>query len=95
MATNAVVRARIDEHIKEEAAAVLEAMGLTISDAFRILLIRIAREKALPFDPLIPNKTTIAAIIEARRGNLETVTLDQLRASLRDDNDQTESYANA
>jgi len=85
MATNAVVRARIDEHIKEEAAAVLEAMGLTISDAFRILLTRVAREKALPFDPLIPNDTTIAAIREARRGNLETVTLDQLRNTLNAD----------
>jgi DNA-damage-inducible protein J len=85
MATNAVVRARIDEHIKEEAAAVLEAMGLTISDAFRILLTRVAREKALPFDPLIPNETTIAAIMEARRGNLETTTLDQLKNALNAD----------
>lgn len=85
MATNAVVRARIDEHIKEEAAAVLEAMGLTISDAFRILLTRVAREKALPFDPLIPNETTIAAIMEARRGHLETTTLDQLKNALNAD----------
>ena len=43
MATNTVVRARIDGHIKEEAAAVLAAMGLTVSDAFRIMLIRIAQ----------------------------------------------------
>ena len=40
MTTNAVVRARIDEHIKEEASAVLAAMGLTVSDAFRIMLTR-------------------------------------------------------
>ncbi|NCV33127.1 MAG: type II toxin-antitoxin system RelB/DinJ family antitoxin [Betaproteobacteria bacterium] len=46
MPTNAVVRARIDEHTKEEASAVLAAMGLTVSDAFRIMLTRIAREKA-------------------------------------------------
>ena len=63
MTTNAVVRARIDEHIKEEASAVLAAMGLTVSDAFRIMLTRVAREKALPFEPLIPNETTIAAMI--------------------------------
>jgi DNA-damage-inducible protein J len=69
MATNAVVRARIDEHIKEEASAVLAAMGLTVSDAFRIMLTRVAREKALPFEPLIPNETTIAAMREARTGN--------------------------
>ena len=42
MTTNAVVRARIDEHIKEEASIVLASMGLTVSDAFRIMLTRIA-----------------------------------------------------
>jgi len=72
MTTNAVVRARIDEHIKDEAAAVLDAMGLTVSDAFRLLLVRIAREKALPFEPLTPNKETIYAMKEARRGRLKT-----------------------
>jgi DNA-damage-inducible protein J len=82
MSANAVVRARIDEHVKEEASAVLAAMGLTVSDAFRILLTRIAREKALPFEPLVPNATTIEAMKEARRGNLETVTLDELQAVL-------------
>ncbi|MFZ5533415.1 MAG: type II toxin-antitoxin system RelB/DinJ family antitoxin [Pseudomonadota bacterium] len=82
MAANAVVRARIDEHIKEEASAVLAAMGLTASDAFRIMMTRIAREKALPFDPLIPNAETIEAMREARRGNTETVTLDELQSVL-------------
>ena len=73
MTANAVVRARIDETVKEEAAAVLEAMGLTVSDAFRLLLTRIAREKALPFEPLIPNQETIEAMKAARRGELVTV----------------------
>ena len=80
MSANAVVRARIDEHIKEEATVVLAAMGLTISDAFRIMLTRVAREGALPFEPLVPNAVTIEAIKESRRGNLETVTLDDLQA---------------
>ncbi|MGD9640264.1 MAG: type II toxin-antitoxin system RelB/DinJ family antitoxin [Synergistaceae bacterium] len=70
MATNQLVQARIDGAIKEEAASVLAAMGLTVSDAVRLLLTRIAREHALPFDPLIPNDTTIAAMKEARTGNL-------------------------
>ncbi len=82
MSANAVVRARIDEHIKEEATIVLAAMGLTVSDAFRLMLTRIAREKSLPFDPLIPNAETIAAMKEARRNNLETVTLKDLQAVL-------------
>ncbi len=72
MPANAVVRARIDEHIKEEATAVLAAMGLTLSDAFRIMLTRVAREKALPFEPLVPNAVTIAAMKEARAGNLKS-----------------------
>ncbi len=68
MPANALVQARIDEEVKEEAAAVLAAMGLTVSDAVRLLLTRIAREKALPFEPLTPNATTIAAMKEARDG---------------------------
>jgi len=79
MTTNTVVRARIDEQIKEEATVVLAAMGLTVSDAFRIMLTRVAREKALPFEPLIPNKKTMQAIKDARSNKrMEKVTLDQL-----------------
>ena len=70
MSANAVVRARIDEQTKLEAAAVLAAMGLTLSDAFRLLLTRVAREKAMPFEPLTPNEETIAAMREARHGTL-------------------------
>ncbi|WCE94232.1 type II toxin-antitoxin system RelB/DinJ family antitoxin [Acidithiobacillus ferriphilus] len=82
MSANAVVRARIDEHIKEEATVVLAAMGLTVSDAFRLMLTRVAREKLLPFDPLVPNEKTIEAMKEARQGHLETVTLQDLQAVL-------------
>lgn len=70
MSTNTVVRARIDPTVKEEASAVLASVGLTVSDAFRLLLTRIAHDKALPFEPLIPNETTLAAMREARAGNL-------------------------
>ena len=72
MAANALVQARIDATVKEEAAAVLAAMGLTLSDAVRLLLTRVARENALPFDPLIPNAKTIKAMKEARRGKLKS-----------------------
>ena len=86
MSANAVVRARIDEHIKEEATVVLAAMGITVSDAFRILLTRVAREKALPFEPLVPNDETIAAMKEARRGNLPSfATVEGLMADLNAD----------
>jgi DNA-damage-inducible protein J len=70
---SAVVRARIDEKIKEEAAAVLAAIGLTVSDAFRLMMIRVAAEKRLPFELLIPNQETIEAMKAARRGDVVTV----------------------
>ena len=47
-----VIRARIDGKIKEEAAAVLAESGLTVPDAFRLMMMRIAAEKRLPFEPL-------------------------------------------
>jgi DNA-damage-inducible protein J len=83
MTENAVVRARIDERIKQEAAVVLAAMGLTVSDAFRLMMTRIAAEKALPFEPLIPNAETIEAMKEARKGGLPRFqTVDALLADL-------------
>jgi len=83
MAENAVVRARIDQRIKNEAAAVLGAMGLTVSDAFRLMMVRIAKEKALPFEPLVPNAETIEAMKAARRGEVDTAgSPDKLVKSL-------------
>jgi DNA-damage-inducible protein J len=73
MSVNVVVRARIDERIKEEATIVLASIGLTVSDAFRMLLTRVAKERALPFEPLVPNKKTIAAMKASRRGRLVAV----------------------
>jgi DNA-damage-inducible protein J len=70
---NSVVRARIDERIKSEAEAVLASIGLTTSDAFRMMMMRIAKEKALPFEPLVPDAKTIQAMKAARRGELVTV----------------------
>ncbi|ABV76914.1 MULTISPECIES: type II toxin-antitoxin system RelB/DinJ family antitoxin [Rickettsia] len=70
MSADSIVRARINEDVKEEAALVLAAMGLTLSDAVRMLLFRVAREKALPFEPLIPNDETIKAMKAARSGKL-------------------------
>jgi len=82
MPVNALVQTRINPEIKEEAAAVLQAIGLTVSDAVRLMLTRVAREKALPFEPLIPNQATLAAMKEAREGKLERVTLDDLQSAI-------------
>ncbi len=86
MAANDVVRARIDKRIKVEAEAVLATMGLTVSDAFRMMMVRIATEKALPFEPLVPNAETVEAMKAARRGELITAgTVDDLIGSLNAD----------
>ena len=69
--SNTIVRARIDEKTKEEAATVLASIGLTVSDAFRLMMVRIVKDKALPFEPLIPNAETVEAMREARRGKLK------------------------
>jgi len=70
---NAVVRARINEGIKIEASAVLAAMGLTVSDAFRLLMTKVAHEKTFPFELLTPNQTTIDAMKAARLGEMKIV----------------------
>ncbi|MDR3449724.1 MAG: type II toxin-antitoxin system RelB/DinJ family antitoxin [Alphaproteobacteria bacterium] len=73
MTDDSIVRARIDGATKAEASAVLAAIGLTLSDAVRLMLRRVAAEKALPFEPLVPNAETIKAIKAARKGELVTV----------------------
>jgi DNA-damage-inducible protein J len=72
VATDTVVRARIDGQVKAEAAEALGKIGLSVSDAIRMLMIRIAKEKALPFDVNIPNERTRAAIRELENGGGET-----------------------
>jgi len=67
MAENAVVRTRINSHVKEQATAVLEPMGLTVSDVMRIVLTRVANEGALPFE-LTPNKLTRETLRKSARG---------------------------
>jgi DNA-damage-inducible protein J len=62
------VRARVDEALKNEAAAVLAEMGLTVSDVVRIALTKIAKEKALPFDLRTPNALTAATLAKSERG---------------------------
>ena len=62
------VRARIDSDTKERAASALEAMGLSISDAIRLLMLRIADEHRLPFDVKVPNATTKKAMAELESG---------------------------
>ena len=86
MPANALVQTRIDGAVKDQASIVLAAMGLTVSDAVRLMLTRVAHDKALPFEPLVPNAETIAAMQEARSGNLKSFTsVEALMADLNAD----------
>ena len=80
------VRARIDSATKERAADALAAMGLSISDAIRLLMLRIVDERRLPFEVRAPNATSRRAIaeLEAGKGKRFTST-DALMADLNAD----------
>ena len=68
MATTTMIHVRVDEQVKAKAAANLAAMGLSLSDAVRMLLVRVATEQALPFEIRAPNAETITAIQELEAG---------------------------
>jgi DNA-damage-inducible protein J len=68
MSTDSVVRARIDSDTKARATAALEAMGLSVSDAIRLLMLRVADEQRLPFAVQVPNATTLKAMEELDSG---------------------------
>jgi DNA-damage-inducible protein J len=84
MAANALVQARIDAGVKARAAAVLENMGLTVSDVVRILLTRVANEGGLPFDfatdPEAHDRWFRAKVIEALEDTNPTFTHDEVEA---------------
>jgi DNA-damage-inducible protein J len=67
MAATEMVHIRIDKRVKTRAAKALSAMGLSVSDAVRVLLTRVAADQALPFDLKVPNAATAGAMKEARR----------------------------
>ena len=68
MSSDTVVRARIDSDTKERATEALQAMGLSVSDAIRLLLLRVAEEQRLPFTLQVPNTKTLKAMKELSLG---------------------------
>jgi DNA-damage-inducible protein J len=63
-----MVHVRVDEKVKEEASATLAKMGISVSDAVRMMLVRVAKEKALPFEVRVPNAKTNRAIRSVQKG---------------------------
>ena len=72
VATTEMVHVRVDKRVKARASKALATMGLSVSDAVRVLLTRVAAEKALPFEVKAPNASTAAAMREARKGGLRS-----------------------
>lgn len=60
------VRSRIEPELKHSATAVLEKMGLNISQAFRLFLRQVVAHQSLPFEVKAPNDETLTAMQEAR-----------------------------
>jgi DNA-damage-inducible protein J len=72
LATTEMIHVRIDKRIKTQASQTLKAMGLSVSDAVRVLLTRVAAERALPFEVKVPNAETATAMREARKSGLRS-----------------------
>ncbi len=85
-AAETYVRARIDARTKERATVALAAMGLSVSDAIRLLMLRIADERRLPFEVKAPNATTREAIAELEAGKgKKASSVEELMAQLNAD----------
>jgi DNA-damage-inducible protein J len=83
---NTYVRARIDAATKDRATDALEAMGLSVSDAIRLLMFRVADERCLPFAVKVPNVATKKAIEELESGKgHHYATVNDLMAELNAD----------
>lgn len=68
MDSDTVVQARIDSETKRRATEALRTMGLTVSDAIRLFLLRVAEERRLPFAVPVPNSLTVEAMQELEAG---------------------------
>lgn len=82
------VRARIDPKLKSEAVSVLNGMGLSVSDAIRLTLIRIVEDQAMPFLPRVPNAETQKAMHAAHEGAGKSFSsVEDLFLDLQDEDD--------
>lgn len=80
------VRARIDSDTKARASDALAAMGLSVSDAIRLLMLRIADEHRLPFEIKAPSASSRQALAEIKAGQVQHfATVDELMADLHAD----------
>jgi len=87
MATTSMVHIRVDDEIKAQATETLAAMGLSVSEAVRLFLVRVVADQALPFELKVPNARTRRAMAEAneivRSRRARFATADELFANLK------------
>lgn len=82
------VRARVSSDVKEKASAIFKSMGITTSDAIRMMLVQVVSKNALPFDVESPNAVTREAIAASRAGDVATFdTVEDLFADLHSEDD--------
>jgi len=86
MTVDTVARATVEQEIVDQASAIYAEVGMTLDEAFRLLLVRTAADQAIPFDPFIPNQETIEAMEAGRRGEVHHAgSLDELFEQLHAD----------
>jgi DNA-damage-inducible protein J len=84
--TTAMIHVRIDQNLKTKASKTFDAMGMSLSEAVRVFLTRVATDQAFPFELRIPNAETIAAMEAGDRGEVvEFRSIDQLMDDLHAD----------
>ncbi|MFI5202074.1 MAG: type II toxin-antitoxin system RelB/DinJ family antitoxin [Candidatus Kapaibacterium sp.] len=85
MAKTAMIRARIEPELKEEAEAILNKLGMSVSEAIAIFFKQVRYRKGLPFDVRIPNRTTRKALrdSEANKGITHYKNVDEMFEKLR------------
>ena len=84
MGSTAVVQATVEAALKDQAAAVLAEIGMTVDDALRLLLTQVVEQHDLPLSMHIPNAETVAAMQEADRGEGKRYTsLEELFRDMR------------
>jgi DNA-damage-inducible protein J len=83
MAKSAMIRARVEPDLKEDAEALLEKLGMTPTEAITLFYKQVKLHRGLPFPVRVPNKETIRAIREARAGK-DLVTYDTIEAWKKD-----------
>lgn len=83
MAATAIVQARLEPGVKAEATRILAEIGMTPTEAVRLLFKRVVAEQAFPMELLVPNAVTIAAMEEENLPSFDTI--DALMADLNAD----------